>query len=277
MDLDQKINSERVRSQSLDQRENSRFKERQRELFPLSTILEFPNAPTADSWGEVIAEDNERYTVKGNKGGPYVRVAEWMSTKIAERVKIQCATPRIIKIDDGELLFGSRHITGKNDDAVTAEILTSISHGIARTPIPGLTSWISSLCALDMFLNNVDRHENNYISIDVHGTRRFFPIDFGRSFVFSGDYQAFPNESTHTVVRGRAIRKRHGFEIGAAIAMSDLISSVSLDFIKETLAEMPSVWMPMREREQFLNWWLSPLFFQKIERLRKGLIDGTLL
>lgn len=249
----------------------------QGELFPLAALVEFPNAPTADAWGEVIAEDTQKYIVKADKGGPHVRAAEWIATAIAERLNISCATAKIIKMSDGQLLFGSRQISGKADDVVTAEILTSISLEPAGNPIPGLQSWLSGLYALDMFLNNVDRHENNFVSVDLFGTRRFSAIDFGRSLIIGGNFDAFPNQAENTVLVGRKIRLRHGFDQIASSAMLDRVVGLPSNFIAQRMAEMPDSWMGDFEKRQFLNWWSSPSLIGKVERLRKGLVDGSLL
>lgn len=249
----------------------------QGELFPLATILEAPNEQTADAWGEVIAEDGHRYTVKADKGGQFVRAAEWIFTHIAERLNISCATPKIIKLNDGRMLFGSRHLSGTADAVTTAEILTSLTLGSSGTQIPGLQSLLSGVYALDMFANNVDRHEGNYLSVDTYGTRRFSVIDFGRSLIIGGDPEAFPDSFHNTVSTGRKIRQRHGFDLSAGNAILDRLLDLAPAFIKEKMDAMPDGWLTESDKNQFLDWWSSSRRPAKIERLRKGLIDGTRL
>ena len=83
----------------------------QLELFPLGTLIEKPNTTgTADAWGEVEATDTHNYIVKTDNCGAHVRASEWIGTHIAELLLMPCATPKIIRMQTGELFFGSRMI-----------------------------------------------------------------------------------------------------------------------------------------------------------------------
>jgi hypothetical protein len=105
--------------------------ERQHDLFPLRTLIEIPGClPTADAFGRVVADDNHSYIVKGNKGGQYVMASEWTATHMAEAINIPCPTPKVIQLNNGDLLFGSRVIGGIADAAITTELLTSITSEI---------------------------------------------------------------------------------------------------------------------------------------------------
>jgi hypothetical protein len=187
-----------------------------------------------------------------------------------------CPTPKAILLSDGEIAFGSRVIGSIADDAVTSQILTTNTVGTGQPSIPGLTALLSSLFAFDMFINNIDRHDKNYISIDDNGTRRFYAIDFSRSLLWGSGLTEFPGNGHQTRVTFRRIRQLHGFDIAAAEAMIDRISRIGGGLISSILSPMPSSWLDQNRREGFLEWWQSDERHKRLERLRTGLQDGTL-
>jgi len=174
-------------------------------------------------------------------------------------------------------MFGSREIAGIADQTVTAAILTSSPLLAGDAPIPGLQSWISGLYAFDMLINNIDRHDHNYISVDVGGTRRFFAIDFGRALSFAVPIEQFQLDSHATRSTFRLIRQRHGFDLSAALAILDRILGLSSTCILDIASRMPIEWNPENTILKLSAWWSSEGLKDKIARLRKGLRDGSLL
>lgn len=253
--------------------------ERQDELFPLTTVIEMPDhGSTADVWGKVQAVDTQIYLVKTDeRGAGPIRASEWVGTLLAEEMNMPCATPKVIRLSDGQLGFGSRWIGSVADAAITSQILTCTTVGTGTKPVPGLAALLSALFAFDMFINNVDRHDENYISVDHNGTRRFYAIDFGRSLFWRPDMDEFPLPSQPTRVTFRRIAQRHGLDKSAALAMVDRLSGLGPRLISSILSSMPVEWLDRAKRETFLDWWQSEARQQRLERLRVGLIDGTLL
>jgi hypothetical protein len=215
--------------------------------------------------------------VKDDKWGLNTRAAEWICTHLAESLLLPCPTPKIIQLQSGELLFGSREIAGIVDKVITAEILTSITKNANQNQIPGLQSVLSALYVLDIFVNNDDRHDENYISVDAAGTRRFFAIDFSRALPFENFMAGFVSMRCHTVTTGRRIRDRHGFDVAAASNMVDRISALAPESLMGIMARMPDEWLPHDKRTQLLNWWCGEARRGRLLELRKGLADGTLL
>jgi hypothetical protein len=252
--------------------------ERQDELLPLGTLVEFPDTgSTADTWGKVEADDTQLYVAKTDaRGGVGVRASEWVGTRLAEELNMPCPTPKAILLSDGEIAFGSRVIGSIADAAVTSQILTTNTIGTGQPRIPGLTALLSSLFAFDMFINNVDRHDKNYISIDDNGTRRFYAIDFSRSLFWGDGMTSFPSNCHQTRMTFRRICQLHGFDIAAAEAMIDRISRIGGGLISSILSPMPSTWLDQNRRDGFLEWWQSDERHKRLERLRTGLQDGTL-
>ena len=195
---------------------------RQHDLFPISTVAEFPDSlPTADAWGTVLGVDGHSYVAKLDKGGRGVRASEWMGTHIAESANVPCPTPKIVELQNGELAFGSRRIAGAQEEAITAEILT---RGVS---VPGLTASLSSVFALDLFLNNVDRHDRNFLMVEDRGALRMYTFDFGRCLFYHGRLEPFPSKSHQTRLTATKLRRRHGFDLAAANSVLDRIMGLN--------------------------------------------------
>lgn len=146
----------------------------QYQFFPRKALIQFPQSqPSADSLGEVEADDRFRYYVKGDAHTRPVRASEWLGAHLAETVGISAPAPSIIELQDGALVFGSRRISGVADAATTAAFLTSPSvTNQAGATILGLQQLLSKIYAFDMFFFNDDRHLSNYLSVDDNGVRR---------------------------------------------------------------------------------------------------------
>jgi hypothetical protein len=73
------------------------------------------------------------------------------------------------------------------------------------------------------------------------------------------------------------IRQRHGFDLSAALAILDRILGLSSTCILDIVSRMPIEWNPENNILQLSTWWSSEGLKGKVERLRKGLRDGSLL
>jgi hypothetical protein len=144
----------------------------QRELFPIRAAFEFPSiSSTADAWGNVQGVNGKVYLAKGDKGGPYAKASELFCAGLAELVGLQCPENAILQIDSGELLFGSEMIQGVAGKVETSRILSAGCDPNSVGHIPGLQYFLSTVFAFDMFVHNVDRHDQNFLTFIFHGTR----------------------------------------------------------------------------------------------------------
>ncbi len=138
-------------------------------MFARKAVIEYPpRGDSADSAGYVTADDDLLYYIKDDAHGRPIRSSEWICTQMSEAVKIIAPFKSVIELQNGKLVFGSRHVTGVADATVTISYLMSptlSNDGI--TPSTGLKSILSSIYAFDMFINNIDRHLGNYLSIDL--------------------------------------------------------------------------------------------------------------
>lgn len=256
---------------------------RQMQMFSRKAIIEFPPSErSADYLGEVQADDTHYYYIKGDQPGRLVRASEWICTNISETVGIGAPTPAAIERIDGTVVFGSRRIAGVADKAITVNYLTTPSATNLGVPASGLQSVLSSIYALDMFIQNDDRHFGNYLSVDDNGTRRLYAFDYSRALFWRWPWQGFPKKGTieegfRTRPCGTILRNLHGFDRNAASQTLDRLSGLAPATIEGFVNQMPTDWLPAEVRSQFVGWWASEARNARIEELRAGIIDGTLL
>jgi hypothetical protein len=147
----------------------------------------------------------------------------------------------------------------------------------ASMPIAGLASLLSKIYALDMFLYNEDRHFGNYLSIDDNGVRRLYTFDFSRAVFWQWPWNGYPVSTTHTRTHGRVLQQLHGFDSVAANSVLDNIRALAPSTIEGFVNQMPTDWSSTALRAQFVDVWSTRQCTTRVDALRKGLSDGTLL
>jgi hypothetical protein len=260
----------------------SSITEQQIPLFARKALIEFPpSKDTADSLGEVVADDQHRYFIKGDAHGRRVRASEWICTAIAEEVHFGAPTPMVIIRQDGTTVFGSRKIAGVNDELVTHAFLTDPTGLNSGQQNSNLGRLVSAIYALDMFLFNDDRHFGNYLSVDDAGTRRLYTFDFSRALFWNWPFEGFPNAVNGLVCNtrkyGAQLRNLHGWHLEEALIVLDRLASVDSNTVEGFVNRMPPEWLPDDELVPFLAWWSDGRRHERLEALRKGMTDGTLL
>jgi hypothetical protein len=250
----------------------------QQQMFPRRAVIEFPpKEHSADSMGEVEADDQHRYYVKGDVHGRPVRASEWLCTRIAEHVGIGAPTPVVVELLNGLVVFGSRRIPNVADGVVTQAYLTQPTASNIGQPPVGLGSILASIYAFDMFMYNVDRHLGNYLSVDDNGTRRVYSFDFSRALFWNWPWSGFPLPGQNTRQWGTVLRSMHGFDQQAAFVTLDRLSGLGFNTIDGFIKEMPPDWTPSDVGSQFHSFWSGNDRQSRIIQLRTGITDGTLL
>lgn len=250
----------------------------QLQLFSRKALVEYaPAKHSADSRGEVEADDAWRYYIKGDAHGRPVRASEWLSTQIAEMVGVAAPAAVTIELASGEVVFGSRRIAGVADDVTTTAYLTTPSNSNVGLPAVNLKALLSRIYALDMFLNNDDRHLGNYLSVDDNGVRRLYAFDFSRALFWNWPWNGFPRSDRNTRQWGRVLRSLHGFDAPAASAILDGLSGLSVPALQQLVNHMPSGWLSASATAEFLAIWTTDACQNRIQDLKAGLSDGSLL
>lgn len=247
-------------------------------FFPINAEIELPPAEQgADILAEVIADDTHHYYVKGRSAGIWVPASELIVALLSELINLPVPTPKIVRMRDRSLVFGSRKIASISDKVETAAILTSMTLPPSGFPIAGLRRVLAEAYAFDLFINNNDRHEGNYYCCKQDGHYRLYLIDHARSLIARG-IDAFPPVKGYgTIFTGRGIRERHGFDLDAALALVERLEALAPESIARITDAVPDEWLPSSEKEQFISWWANGGRRRKIQRLRGGLLDGSLL
>jgi hypothetical protein len=250
----------------------------QLQLFPRKALIQYPKAkPTADSLGEVEADDGFRYFIKGDAHGKPVKASEWLGTHLAESVGISAPAPCIVELQDGTNVFGSRRIAGVADAAITTAFLTTPSASNKGPTVLGLQSLLSKIYAYDMFFFNDDRHLENYLSVDDNGVRRLYAFDFSRALLWHWPWNGYPVPGCNTRSWGSLLRRHHGFDESAASGTLDAIASLAPATLQSFVNLMPSDWMTANQQAQFLDVWTSGNSKLRVDAIRKGFQDGSLL
>jgi hypothetical protein len=250
---------------------------RQRELFPLDTTIEFPGATTAESSGKAKCANDKVYYLKGDRGGSLARASEMFCVGLAEAVGLQCPPSEIIRVANGDWLFGSEEIVGVAEKTETSRILMSKADDASVAAGLGLQRFLSSAFAFDMMIHNVDRHDQNFLSVTIHGTRHFFLIDHAQSMFSCWPIKDFPPACCHTRATGAKLRLRHGFHLETACSMVERIDGLAPQTIMGLMQRIPQDWLRAGFDRDVERWWGSPAFKARLQRLREGLRDGSLL
>ncbi|MCP1247340.1 hypothetical protein NKW54_15625 [Acetobacter cerevisiae] len=251
---------------------------RQIPLFTRKAIVEFPQSQeTADALGEVEADDRHLYYIKGDSHGHFTRASEWLSTHIAEEVGITTPAPAVIERLDHSVVFGSRRIAGVSDLMTTYTFLMSATISNTSKQVVGLKEVLSSIYALDLFLYNDDRHLGNYLSVPDGDIRRLYAFDFSRALFWKWPWDGFPTKDDKTRVCGQLLQQLHGFDHAAADATLDRLGALDDSTIQSFMGRMPSDWLSPDRRADFAAWWSDGAKMSRIDNLREGFSNGTLL
>lgn len=248
-------------------------------MFARKAVVEYPpRGDSADSSGEVEAEDRHRYYIKDDSNGRPVRASEWVSTLMSEAVIISAPSQSVIELSNGKLVFGSRRVANVSDRVATDSYLISPTISNADpASTTGLKKILSSIYTFDMFINNVDRHFGNYLSVDDNGIRRLYAFDYSRALFWNWPWSDFPAINEHTRVYGSILRNLHGFDEKSSADIINRIEGLTQDTIKGFVNSMPTDWISSAPTAQFIKWWGSRAWKTRLVDLRKGISDGTLL
>ena len=251
----------------------------QSQLFPRKVLRLDPPVPGrgVDNLGEAEADDSFRYVLKGDKDGRPVRANEWICTKLAELIGFAAPSVIVMEMSDGTQQFGSRRLGGLADEVNTASYLLGNMPPGFFAPVVPMRTWISSLYAFDMAVQNEDRHLNNYLFVNDRNASRPVAFDFGRSLLWQWPWLDFIDPRHHTRTQGAMLRRLHGFDLTAAEQVVDRLKATDASAIARFIGEMPSDWLVDPLRSEFLQWWTGPQRITRLDTLSKGLSDGTLL
>jgi len=246
-------------------------------LFPLRIKSIYPPPNGADIALYCIAEDGKIYFCKRDKHSRLIRMNEWLWTGLAQYLKI--ATPECAVLLDlsGETLFGSLDIGSTAGPFGVQDFLT--------TPQPdelgGLGRWmgqyLARLYVFDLLCGNPDRGLTNFLRFPDGSSSRLCAFDFASADMSALSRTTFPVAGSPTISIGRKLRRTHGFELPIALEMVESIEAVPRSVIEGLFKGAPKEWMSIEERKAFCEGWMGRQVKERLNALRSGLKDGSLL
>lgn len=252
----------------------------QRELLPL-TLTGFRPDPQQGQHREFVAEVNGTpYHCKRDRNGKPLRATEWFCTSLAGHLNF--AVPDFAAIrnpENDEILFGSKETWGTSNGFAVQTFLTakpSFDPAVGD-PYAWLGSYLSRLYVFDVFVGNPDRQISNFLLANGSGNRTLLAFDFASSELQLLGTTNFLVADTPTMFVGRQLRKLRPFDMQSALELTDWIERCSPQAIEAIFTSMPTEWMPDNERGKIVDLWSTGMVKVRLDALRRGLGNGSLL
>ncbi|MCW2365495.1 hypothetical protein M2341_000942 [Sphingobium sp. B7D2B] len=246
-------------------------------LFPRKTQFELPMPEGKDVAGYIQADNNRSYYIKLDRDDNPIRANEFLSYRIADFVGI--ATPRcdFIQTNNGDIAFGSEAVDGFAKKAETIAFLDRYTMMEFGSSLPTFRSALSAIHALDLFINNVDRHHGNFLISGFGTERQLLALDFARSMFWRWPWADDFGSTNNSAMTWLDLRQRHGFDLSAALLVVKRLSILSADDIARMIAQMPTHWLSDALKNDLLGYCREGGWKARTELLRKGLQDGSIV
>ena len=250
----------------------------QLDLLP-SIVVEYPPFPNKVGKGRAIADNGLAYVVKADND-LHRCATEWVGTYIAEALNLPVPQTKILQLPNGELVFGSEMMTNRLPDHQVASLLLQ-----GKVPndlyLPAIGDLLSQIHALDVFLGNHDRHEENFlISLETAADGRRIgnvrPFDFESSDILRRQSLRLPmNPASNTIKTGRVIRAVHAFNTRPVSQMLTRLRQGREFIIDSATRGLPKEWLSVTQRDTLMKRVASAQFERELVQLEQGLNDGT--
>ena len=251
----------------------------QKSLLPLRFRTIYPHLTNGADLSFVCeAEVGGTFYCKDDKSGRSIRSTEWFCTRLASHVGILTADCAVMEsAEDGKTYFGSLSHLSTASMFEVRDFLTQPHKGELGQPSEWPGRYLSSLYALDLFLNNPDRGISNFL-MRVDGMSRLLcAIDFAAVRLGDLSTRNFLVATDPTVSVGKLLRRLHGFFRDSAFEMIDRIAAIPRDTVRGFLREMPDEWMVAEQREGISDLWSEKRLGGRLMALRTGIADESLL
>lgn len=242
------------------------------QLIPVRVRMSWnPGSATASRPRFATCDDQLDYCIKHDEGGQPVRANEWICTQLARAAGIAVPASAVVEDLDKSLLFGSQ-IFG--DD--TNDNLGLFSSGGLS---PQHLDHIWKTYALDLFVNNQDRHVNQYKIAQQNNKERILSFDWGTSL-----FSYWPNlnlplpRDCNTILNIRAIIKIYGtFKVDVADDVLTRLEAIDGSAMVNAIKQLPRGWLDNKVGAAFTKWFGARPRRDRIAAIRKGLRNGSYL
>ncbi|CAH6874913.1 conserved hypothetical protein [Vibrio chagasii] len=225
---------------------------------------------TSTNLKRIVSADNHRdYAVKEvtNSHKGYVPACELFCYELARTIKVNVPEYQIIRMKDGTYAFGSEWDANAGYLENITDFLRVLS---GKDAIKNGAEFFSKVYALDIFVNNIDRHRGNLFVRKVFSGKIGVAYDFDKSWYETG-YDRFEALEGGTNTQDTKWDVRDKRQLKKAIVTKTLeeIQNIRVDTIRSILGMMPEEWMLDENKATFLSWWGSESFFERIEKLKQ--------
>ena len=233
-------------------------------LLPARIQAETPaRRGTADLKLFVRTIDGHDYAVKTVEDHPLLPISEFLCYKLAMVCNLPVPYSQLINMGNGNCAFGSRF-----EGAVTEWAANGPTFQLEAFKDAAET--VSAILAFDLFVGNVDRHRGNFL-FRKNRSNRWVPlaIDYSRAMFVQGfPNDRFPMEKSERTQVTLALMKAADFWKGPfAVFSLDSLMNVKQEHIQHWFREVPGAWFSDDQKRGFLEWWQSPSFRDRINKV----------
>lgn len=243
----------------------------QQNLVKLNVEFVYPQKPgTFHAGGFCKCDDGLDYVFKAvEPKAEFVPATEWLCGHLSNTCRIHTPPMEILQGLDGRMLFGSRVEGGTLDGDMCAFEFVS---GDMSKRIHNLRERISSIYALDMFLNNIDRNLKNYLFRSSLGGTVMLAFDYGLAWLaHGGALNGFPSSVSKTGQVKAILDTLYGFDLASAVKVLDAIQNLPDSWIDGPVSTMPDEWKHGVDVAAAVAWWKSNARAQRCVTIKGAL------
>lgn len=244
----------------------------QRLLFPIEITDVYRNEiGTADCQTIGTATNGKDYAIKTvSEGNGHIPSSELFCYELARELQIATPEYNVIKMRDESLAFGSMWEGGALDITNQQVLLGILQKTI---PVRGLKNFFSKVYALDIFINNIDRHFGNYLFRGGYNSTIALAYDYSRAwYAFSPfNYESKDDPNRKTQICHTLIKRFDLFDNMVAINTLDEISRISDEVINQILFLIPNEWLSSSSKTDFMDWWSNGAMQERVGILKRSI------
>lgn len=227
----------------------------------------------------VRADDGLLYVAKDEAvttpPAPSVRASEYFWLSVAQMVGLTCASPEVLEQPSGRLVVGVR----EEHSAVGRTSAQCEMALLSGTVLDG-AAHLTRIFVFDLYCANWDRHPGNYLVLEQGGQKVAFAIDFSHVAVLPSDALTDPIAATNNMTRvyfPTLVAPYGGPDHQAALMMVDRLAALRPEHIEPILRGIPPDWLSASQKDAARAWWEDGRSAARIEQIREGVQNGTLM
>jgi hypothetical protein len=206
--------------------------------------------PPATAAADFIGIDDattHRWLCKGQGRHAMLPATEWICSRLASACGLPVPPIAVVELQamPGVSFFGSQWQGGALEFLQVMGRITN-PQVFERTH------------AVDLFVNNTDRHRGNYLYLELAGDIVARVIDFSHALMVMGwPLPALPMPACHTTNELPALLAENPNAYQRPIDILEHIATLSADWMAHTIDDMPDTWLTPTHKAALVQWWQS--------------------